>query len=160
MPRLAATSQQSLQRQERSALSFHVKRHGGNVILHHRHIQPVLSAVLRTWLAEQDGHPGQPLFPARAGGRLSRDAIEHRLAKHAATAATRCPSLKSNKSRSTCTPTSPSNNKHWPNHTHRRQTRPLQATRQAADLPRNPLIMPTFLLPTPPPPAASPPWSA
>jgi len=53
--------------------------------------------VLRTWLAERDGHPGQPLFPARAGGRLSRDTIEHRLAKHAATAAARCPSIKSKK---------------------------------------------------------------
>ena len=39
--------------------------------------------------------PGQPLFPTRTGSRLSRDAIEHRLAKHAATAAARCPSLRS-----------------------------------------------------------------
>ena len=51
-------------------------------------------AVLRTWLAERAGQPGQPLFPSRTGGRLSRDAIEHRLAKHTATAAARCPSLK------------------------------------------------------------------
>jgi integrase/recombinase XerD len=50
-------------------------------------------AVLRTWIAERGGHPGQPLFPNRTGGRLSRDAIEHRLAKHTATAAARCPSL-------------------------------------------------------------------
>jgi integrase/recombinase XerD len=50
-------------------------------------------AVLRTWLAERRGQPGQPLFPARSGGRLSRDAAEHRIAKHAATAAARCPSL-------------------------------------------------------------------
>jgi len=50
-------------------------------------------AVLRAWIAERGGHPGQPLFPTRPGGRLSRDAIEHRLAKHTATAATRCPSL-------------------------------------------------------------------
>jgi site-specific recombinase XerD len=50
-------------------------------------------AVLRTWLAERGGQPGQPLFPTRTGGRLSRDAIEHRLAKHTATAAGRCPSL-------------------------------------------------------------------
>ena len=47
-------------------------------------------AVLRTWLAERRG---QPLFPARTGSRLSRDAVEHRLAKHTATAAARCPSL-------------------------------------------------------------------
>ena len=51
------------------------------------------AAVLRTWLAERGGHPGQPLFPNRTGGRLSRDAIEHRLAKHIAAGAARCPSL-------------------------------------------------------------------
>jgi integrase/recombinase XerD len=50
-------------------------------------------AVLRTWLAERGGQPEQPLFPNRTGGRLSRDAIEHRLAKHTATAAASCPSL-------------------------------------------------------------------
>jgi integrase/recombinase XerD len=50
-------------------------------------------AVLRTWLAEGRGQPSQPLFPTRTGGRLSRDAVEHRLAKHTAAAAVRCPSL-------------------------------------------------------------------
>ena len=50
-------------------------------------------AVLRTWLAQRRGQPGQPLFPNRTGGRLSRDAVEHRLAKHTAAAAVRCPSL-------------------------------------------------------------------
>jgi site-specific recombinase XerD len=51
-------------------------------------------AVLRAWMTERGGHPGQPLFPARAGGRLSRDAVERRIAKHTAAAAARCPSLK------------------------------------------------------------------
>ena len=51
-PRPAAVSQQSLQRQERSALFFRVNRHGGNVILHHRHIQPVL---IRDWSPRMDG---------------------------------------------------------------------------------------------------------
>jgi site-specific recombinase XerD len=51
------------------------------------------AAVLRTWLAERDAQPGQPLFPNRTGGRLSRDAIEHRFAKHIAAGAARCPSL-------------------------------------------------------------------
>jgi site-specific recombinase XerD len=50
-------------------------------------------AVLRAWLAERRGQPAQPLFPNRTGGRLSRDAIERRLAKHTTTAAARCPSL-------------------------------------------------------------------
>jgi integrase/recombinase XerD len=50
-------------------------------------------AVLRTWLTERRGQPGQPLFSSRTGSRLSRDAVEHRLAKHTAAAAVRCPSL-------------------------------------------------------------------
>jgi integrase/recombinase XerD len=50
-------------------------------------------AVLRTWLAELPAHPGQILFPGRTGNRLSRDAVERRLALHASTAAARCPSL-------------------------------------------------------------------
>ena len=49
--------------------------------------------VLRSWLAERGGQQDQPLFPGRTGSRLSRDAIERRLAKHTATAAARCPSL-------------------------------------------------------------------
>jgi integrase/recombinase XerD len=49
--------------------------------------------VLRAWLAERGGQPGQALFPARTGGRLSRDAVERRIAKHTTTAAARCPSL-------------------------------------------------------------------
>jgi integrase/recombinase XerD len=51
-------------------------------------------AVLRAWLAERAGQPDQPLFPARDGGRLSRDAVERRIAKHTAAAADNCPSLK------------------------------------------------------------------
>jgi integrase/recombinase XerD len=50
-------------------------------------------AVLRTWLAERAGQPGDPLFPTGTGRPLSRDAIERRLTKHAAAAATACPSL-------------------------------------------------------------------
>jgi integrase/recombinase XerD len=50
-------------------------------------------AALRAWLAERGGQPGQPLFPTRTGSRLSRDAIEHRIARHTAAAAVSCPSL-------------------------------------------------------------------
>jgi integrase/recombinase XerD len=50
-------------------------------------------AVLRTWMTERAGQPAQPLFPTRTGARLSRDAVEHRLARHTATAAPHCPSL-------------------------------------------------------------------
>jgi len=51
------------------------------------------SGVLRVWLDEQAGAPGDALLPSRRGGRLSRDAVALLVAKHAANAAHRCPSL-------------------------------------------------------------------
>ena len=50
---------------------------------------------LRAWLLERGGDPSEPLFPTRTGRPLSRDAIEHRLAKYVGIAAQSCPSLKS-----------------------------------------------------------------
>ena len=50
-------------------------------------------AVLAVWLAERAWLPDDPLFPTRTGRRLTRDAVERRVATHAATAAQRCPSL-------------------------------------------------------------------
>ncbi len=58
-------------------------------------LTPTTGTILRAWLGERAGHPGDPLFPTRTGTKLSRDALEHRLAKHAATAAQKCPSLHS-----------------------------------------------------------------
>lgn len=55
---------------------------------------PVVADTLRVWLAERGGSPADPLFPARSGGTLSRDAIEHRIARCAARATERCPSLR------------------------------------------------------------------
>jgi integrase/recombinase XerD len=49
--------------------------------------------VLKTWLAELGPAPDSPLFPTQAGGRLSRDAVERLVAKHATAAADRCPSV-------------------------------------------------------------------
>jgi site-specific recombinase XerD len=49
--------------------------------------------VMRTWLAELDLDPAGPLFPTQPGGRLSRDAVERLVARHAATAAEACPSI-------------------------------------------------------------------
>jgi site-specific recombinase XerD len=58
-------------------------------------LTPTTKKVLKAWLAERTGAPGDPLFPTTTGRRLSRDAIERRLAIHLATAATSCPSLAS-----------------------------------------------------------------
>lgn len=47
------------------------------------------TGVLRVWLAQRAGQPGDALFPTRRGSPLSRDAVERLVAKHAAA----CPSL-------------------------------------------------------------------
>jgi len=49
--------------------------------------------LLKDWLIQRTGLPGDPLFSTRTGRRLSRDAIALRISTHAATAAQRCPSL-------------------------------------------------------------------
>jgi site-specific recombinase XerD len=49
---------------------------------------------MRTWLAELSPGPAGPLFPTQPGRRLSRDAVERLVAKHAATAADACPTVK------------------------------------------------------------------
>jgi integrase/recombinase XerD len=48
---------------------------------------------LEAWLREQPPAPDTPVFPSSRGGCLSDDAIERLVAKHAATAQRRCPSL-------------------------------------------------------------------
>jgi integrase/recombinase XerD len=50
--------------------------------------------VPRGWLTEHGGDPHDPLFPTRTGARLSRDAIEHRLARYLTIARRACPSLR------------------------------------------------------------------
>lgn len=50
-------------------------------------------ATLRVWLAERTGDTADPLFSTRRGARLSRDALEHRLAKYVDAAARSCPTL-------------------------------------------------------------------
>jgi integrase/recombinase XerD len=54
-------------------------------------------AVLREWLAERKGGPGDPLFPSRRGGQLSPDAVAWLLTKYHQTAAQTCPSLRNKK---------------------------------------------------------------
>jgi integrase/recombinase XerD len=54
---------------------------------------PATKTILKARLAERAGHPTDPLFPTITGNRLSRDAIERRLARHLAVARQTCPSL-------------------------------------------------------------------
>lgn len=49
--------------------------------------------MLNAWLTERAAMPADPLFPTRQGVRLSRDALERRVAKHARAAAQSCPTL-------------------------------------------------------------------
>lgn len=51
------------------------------------------STVLSGWLAERGGLRDEPLFPTRTGRRLSPDAVERLVGKHARTAATRNPAF-------------------------------------------------------------------
>lgn len=60
-------------------------------------ITKAVVAVLRSWLAERAGQAAEPLFATRSGSVLSRDALELRLATHAARAARACPSLNQKK---------------------------------------------------------------
>jgi integrase/recombinase XerD len=53
--------------------------------------------VLKNWMTERAALPAGPLFPTRTGTRMSRDALERRIAKHAATAAPSCPTLAAKK---------------------------------------------------------------
>ena len=51
------------------------------------------SAVVKRWLQERAGSPGDLVFPTIRGGRLSRDAVERLVRLHARTAAARCHSM-------------------------------------------------------------------
>jgi site-specific recombinase XerD len=56
-------------------------------------LTPTIQNVLKGWLSERAGSPDDPLFPTRTSTRLSRDAVEHRLAIQLQTAGRDCPSL-------------------------------------------------------------------
>jgi site-specific recombinase XerD len=49
--------------------------------------------MLRTWLEERGGGPTDSVFPTQRGTPMSRDAVGHLVAKHAAAAASACPTL-------------------------------------------------------------------
>jgi site-specific recombinase XerD len=49
--------------------------------------------LLRKWITDRHADPGDPLFPSRAGGHLSRDTVADLLARHLPAARRACPSL-------------------------------------------------------------------
>jgi integrase/recombinase XerD len=49
--------------------------------------------VLRSWLRERQGQPGEPVFPTTRGTALSHDALQYMLDKHLPAARRNCPSL-------------------------------------------------------------------
>jgi site-specific recombinase XerD len=51
-------------------------------------------SVLSGWMTERAGNRDEPLFPTRTGRRLSPDAVQRLVRKHATTAAEHCPSLR------------------------------------------------------------------
>jgi integrase/recombinase XerD len=52
-----------------------------------------IAAAMRVWLAECAGQTAEPVFPTQTGKVLSRDALEHRLAKYVEIATHTCPSV-------------------------------------------------------------------
>jgi site-specific recombinase XerD len=56
-------------------------------------LRPDVAAALADWLAHQPGAPADPVFPSARGGRLSADALQRLVTRHAATAHRTCPSL-------------------------------------------------------------------
>lgn len=51
------------------------------------------ATLIAAWLRERHGQPTDPVFPSVRGTRLSRDAVERLVTRHAKTAQRRCPSL-------------------------------------------------------------------
>ena len=75
----------------------HVSCHGKG---RKERVTPLTSStvtVLRNWLTERAGDLAEPLFPTRRGAQLSRDAVEHRLARYVNSAARTCPTLRTKK---------------------------------------------------------------
>ena len=71
----------------------HVRCHGKGRKERCTPLRPDAVATVRPWLRERAGRPDEPLFPSARGGAMSRDSVEYLLAKYAAAARTRCPSL-------------------------------------------------------------------
>ena len=68
----------------------HVRCHGKGRKERITPLTTQVCAVVRVWLDERAGTPGDVLFPSRRGGRLSSDAVGFLVAKHVRTAAAEC----------------------------------------------------------------------
>ena len=55
------------------------------------------ASILRKWLAERGGGGEDHVFPSARGGRISADALQRLVARHADSASARCPSIKGKK---------------------------------------------------------------
>ena len=67
--------------------------HGKGRKERHTPLRKDASAMLKAWLKERRGEPGDPVFPNQRGRALSHDSLAYLLAKHLATARVECPSL-------------------------------------------------------------------
>lgn len=56
-------------------------------------LRPDVAAVLKEWRSQQSGRPDDPVFPSSRGGRLSADAFQRLVTRHATAARKTCPSL-------------------------------------------------------------------
>ncbi len=64
-------------------------------------LTPHTIAILRPWITEQHADPASPLFAARTGAPLSRDAVEHLVTRHATQRPGPAPPCKPRRSRHT-----------------------------------------------------------
>jgi site-specific recombinase XerD len=76
-------------------IGAHVRCHGKGRKDRATPLTTQTTAALRVWLAERGGQDQDPLFATSRGHPLSRDAVQKLVAKHAAHAATICPSIAS-----------------------------------------------------------------
>ena len=73
----------------------HVRCHGKGRKLRCTPLRRDVVRVLDAWLKERPPQPDAPVFVSARGGRLSGDAVERLVAKHAGAAQASCPSLAS-----------------------------------------------------------------
>ena len=84
----------SLKRQDvRFGPGAHVRCLGKGRKLRSTPLRPEVVAVLKGWMSQQTGEPGDPVFPSSRGGRLSADALQRLVSKHSVNARQACPSL-------------------------------------------------------------------